>query len=204
MSQQTTQQRSLALSGLFLGGFLLAGFSWCGLACPEPAEVIRSATTDGVELARRVLGFSDRKKPHASRNETLATAEQVLKRLAVQQAGVISGEDPLRQYFGILLEQHAKLFGNRDAMPEEAFTPTCGWYDEEKLYILPRMTYREVSKALRDSGRVFPLAETRLAQMLRERGLVPEPRHRHHTRLVQYGAASGTFSWSIGSSFHKP
>ena len=58
--------KALALGGLFLGGFLLARFSWCGLACPEPAEVIRSATTDGVELARRVLGFSDRKKPHAT------------------------------------------------------------------------------------------------------------------------------------------
>ena len=47
-----------------------------------------------------------------------------------------------------------------------------GWYDPDRLYLLPDASYNLVSRYFRDQGNVFPVRESTLRKMLAESGTI--------------------------------
>ena len=47
-----------------------------------------------------------------------------------------------------------------------------GWYDHDRLYLLPEATYSRIAKYFREQGNIFPVRETTLRKMLAEEGAI--------------------------------
>ncbi len=47
-----------------------------------------------------------------------------------------------------------------------------GWYDHDRLYLLPEATYNRIARHFRDQGNVFPVRESTLRKALAEAGVI--------------------------------
>lgn len=105
-------------------------------------------------------------------------AWDTLLRVGEAQGALVEARQPVRVFLEImsaLLEQQRVVLLPHDVKPEETQLPPgreiLGWHDAHTLYLIPKVTFREVGRYCRDVGESFPVPEDQIVRLLAEGGI---------------------------------
>lgn len=113
----------------------------------------------------------------------LERAWQALREGAAAMSSRVKEEKPetlfIRTLGDLITQKKIYLHGRDGILPnlgapaeQEHASEMLGWYDRDRLYLLPEATYNKIAKYYRDQGNVFPVREVTLRKMLAEAGVL--------------------------------
>jgi DNA primase len=159
------------------------------LRLPEAIACLGTGFNMGLRFALHMGVISreeGREMMQAAMDALLESAQRMRERIAAEKP-----EEMFITTLRELLAQGKILLRSRDGLenlggPEER-AEMLGWFDADRIFLLPDACYTRVARHYRDRGSVFPVRESTLRKNLKEAGLIQEKNRRYTETLWLQG-----------------